>query len=88
MTAMPIEALRWRAAATDLNVTGALISDTKIQSAMFRIADRYERMAHSVEGRFLVYSRKMNLIAVHETKHINRSKISDLKDRAGDGQSQ
>jgi hypothetical protein len=85
MTAMPTEALRWRTAATDFNVTGALISDTKMQSAMFRIADRCERMAHLVERRFLAYSRKMNLIDFDETNHINRTKISNLKDRSGGG---
>ena len=83
MTALPNHALIWRTAATDFNVTGALISDTKMQSAMFRIADRYERMAQSVEGRFLAYSRRMNLITFHDTKRINRSKISNLKDHDG-----
>jgi hypothetical protein len=49
---LPAQAERWRAAATELNVNGALSGDPKIQSAMFRIADRYVRMAHSAEIKY------------------------------------
>ena len=44
---LPAEAEQWRTAATELSVNGALSGDPKIQSAMFRIADRYVCMAHS-----------------------------------------
>jgi hypothetical protein len=46
---LPAQAEQWRKAATELNVNGALSGDPKIQSAIFRIADRYVRMAYSAE---------------------------------------
>jgi hypothetical protein len=49
MSQLPVQAERWRTAATELNVNAALSNDPRIQSAMFRISDRYVRMAHSAE---------------------------------------
>jgi hypothetical protein len=49
MGQLPVQAERWRAAATELNVNGALSNDPKIQSAMFRVSDIYARMARSAE---------------------------------------
>jgi hypothetical protein len=49
MSKLSGQAERWRTMATDLNVNAALNGDARIQSAMFRIADQYERMARSAE---------------------------------------
>jgi hypothetical protein len=57
MTALSTEAPKWRAAATDLSVTGALSDDPKIESAMFRIADAYDNLAFWAEQRYLTYSK-------------------------------
>jgi hypothetical protein len=46
---LPVQAERWRTAATELNVNGPLSNDLKIQLAMFRISDGNVRMAHLAE---------------------------------------
>jgi hypothetical protein len=48
--------------ATELNVNAALSCDPKIQSAMFRIADEYERMADLAEMSHKWYSLKDRLV--------------------------
>ena len=58
MSKLPSQAERLRTLATDLNVNGAFSGDPKIQSAMFRIADQYERMACSAEMSYEQYLRR------------------------------
>jgi hypothetical protein len=49
MSKLSAQAEQWRTLATSLNVNAALNRDPKIQSAMFRIADKYDLMARSAE---------------------------------------
>jgi hypothetical protein len=55
MTALPTQAQQWRAAATDLNVTGALSDDQNIQAAMFKLADTYQCLALRAEERYTAF---------------------------------
>ena len=66
MSELPAQAKRLRTLATDLNVNAALNGDPKIQSAMFRIADQYERMAHSAEMNYERYLRRRRLLEIRE----------------------
>jgi hypothetical protein len=49
MSALPTEARWLRTSATDFNVTAGLSRFPEIQSAMFSIADGYERLARLAE---------------------------------------
>jgi hypothetical protein len=62
---LPAEAQQLRTLATDLYVNGALSSDPKTQSAMFGIADRYERtacLAQTSRERFLLKDRLVEML--------------------------
>ena len=73
MSELPAQAKRLRTLATDLNVNAALNGDPKIQSAMFRIADQYERMAHSAEMNYERYLRRRRLLEIPPKIRISNS---------------
>ena len=70
MNKLPGQAEQWRTMATDLNVNAALNSDPRIQSAMFRIADQYERMARSAEISYEQALRRNRPFSLKSLEHI------------------
>lgn len=61
MTVLPTEARQWRTAATEFNVNAALSCYPEIQSAMFKIAEAYERLACSAEQCYQAYRKKWSI---------------------------
>jgi len=55
MTVLPTEARQWRTAATEFNINAAPSCYPEIQSAMFKIAEAYERLACSAEQYYQAY---------------------------------
>ena len=70
MNKLPGQAEQWRTMATDLNVNAALNGDPRIRSAMFRIADHYERMARSAEISYEQALRRNRPFSLKSLEHI------------------
>jgi len=61
MTGLPSQARKWRRAAAKLRLTAALTGHPEMRFAMYKIAEGYERMAHSAEKRYGAYLNKGHL---------------------------
>jgi len=61
ITGLPSQARKWRRAAAKLRLTAALTGHPEMRFAMYKIAEGYERMAHSAEKRYGAYLNKGHL---------------------------
>ena len=55
MSGLPRQVRKWRRAAARLSLSATLTAHPEVRFAMYKIAEGYERMAHSAEKRYRAY---------------------------------
>jgi len=87
MSGLPRQVRKWRRAAARLSLSATLTAHPEVRFAMYKIAEGYERMAHSAEKRYGAYLNKGHFPLLGPSHWRNSPLLAHwrrLMDRLGD----